>query len=184
MPFIDVSAVQKYKKNPNQQKNAKKKVRKDTPHRFSLHVLHPSNLKKHIFEIALTIEMYNPKQEAPMKKKIATLTMMCCMTSSALFAQCKIMSYNIRNGRGMDEVCNYQRIADAILCEMPDVVAVQEVDSMTNRSNHTYVLGEIASLTNMHGSFAPAIHYDGGKYGIGILYALFIKIPANPRQGK
>lgn len=49
--------------------------------------------------------MYNPKQEAPMKKKIATLMMMCRMASSALFAQCKIMSYNIRNGRGMDEVC-------------------------------------------------------------------------------
>ena len=79
----------------------------------------------------------------------------------------KLMSYNIKNG--MDNVCNFQRIANVINNTSPDVVAIQEVDSMTNRSGQKYVLGEIAERTQMHGYFAPAIDYDGGKYGIGLL---------------
>lgn len=81
----------------------------------------------------------------------------------------KLMSYNIKNANGMDNVCNFQRIANVINNTSPDVVAIQEVDSMTNRSGQKYVLGEIAERTQMHGYFAPAIGYDGGKYGIGLL---------------
>ena len=81
----------------------------------------------------------------------------------------KLMSYNIKNANGMDNVCNFQRIANVINNASPDVVAIQEVDSMTNRSGQKYVLGEIADRTQMHGYFAPAIDYDGGKYGIGLL---------------
>ena len=46
---------------------------------------------------------------------------------------------------------------------------MQELDSMTHRSGQKYVLGEIAGRTQMHAYFAPAIDYDGGKYGIGLL---------------
>ena len=81
----------------------------------------------------------------------------------------KLMSYNIKNANGMDNVCNFQRIANVINNTSPDVVAIQEVDSMTNRSGQKYVLGEIVERTQMHGYFAPAIDYDGGKYGIGLL---------------
>jgi endonuclease/exonuclease/phosphatase family metal-dependent hydrolase len=81
----------------------------------------------------------------------------------------KLMSYNIKNANGMDNVCNFQRIVNVINNTSPDVVAIQEVDSMTNRSGQKYVLGEIAERTQMHGYFAPAIDYDGGKYGIGLL---------------
>ena len=81
----------------------------------------------------------------------------------------KLMSYNIKNANGMDNVCNFQRIANVINNTSPDVVAIQEVDSMTNRSGQKYVLGEIAERTQMHGYFAPAKDYDGGKYGIGLL---------------
>ena len=81
----------------------------------------------------------------------------------------KLMSYNIRNAKGMDNVRNVQRIANVINNEAPDVVAVQELDSMTTRSNQTYVLAEVAERTQMHASYAPAISFQGGKYGIGIL---------------
>ncbi|MCR5139986.1 MAG: endonuclease/exonuclease/phosphatase family protein [Bacteroidaceae bacterium] len=79
------------------------------------------------------------------------------------------MSYNIRNGIGMDGVNNLQRVADVINACRPDVVAVQEVDSMTARSGRRDVLGELAALTGMMPVYAPAIDYDGGKYGVGIL---------------
>lgn len=81
----------------------------------------------------------------------------------------RILSYNIKNANGMDGVCSFQRIANVINQAAPDVVALQELDSMTNRSGHKYVLGEIAERTRMNAYFAPAIDYDGGKYGIGLL---------------
>lgn len=81
----------------------------------------------------------------------------------------KLMTYNIKNANGMDNVCSFQRIANVINNTSPDVVALQELDSMTSRSGQKYVLGEIADRTQMHAYFAPAITYDGGKYGIGLL---------------
>ena len=81
----------------------------------------------------------------------------------------RIMSYNIRNGRGMDDAANYQRTADVINKACPDLVAVQEIDSVTGRSGGKDVLRELAGLTFMHYVYAPAIDYDGGKYGIGML---------------
>ena len=81
----------------------------------------------------------------------------------------RIMSYNIRNGRGMDDVADFRRTADVIIKACPDIVAVQEIDSVTGRSGGKDVLREIAGLTLMHHTYAPAIDYDGGKYGIGML---------------
>ena len=96
-----------------------------------------------------------------------------CMLAMALSAhsqnELKLMSYNIRNGKGMDNVRNVQRIANVINNEAPDVVAVQELDSMTTRSNQTFILAEVAERTQMFASYAPAISFQGGKYGIGIL---------------
>lgn len=81
----------------------------------------------------------------------------------------RIMSYNIRNGKGLDDVTDYQRTADAINRARPDVVALQEIDSVTARSGNRDVLRELAERTLMHRTYAPAIDYDGGKYGIGML---------------
>lgn len=69
----------------------------------------------------------------------------------------------------MDDICSFQRVANVINNASPDVVAIQEVDSMTRRSGQKYVLGEIAERTQMHACFAPAIEFEGGKYGIGLL---------------
>ena len=81
----------------------------------------------------------------------------------------RIMSYNIRNCRGMDNVVDYQRVADVITNTRPDVVALQEIDSVTNRSNGVDVLSQLAGLTAMYPIYGASIPYDGGKYGIGIL---------------
>ncbi len=81
----------------------------------------------------------------------------------------RVMSYNIRNAIGMDNAVDYQRIADVITQTMPDVVALQELDSVTNRSNGVDVLSKLSSLTAMYSVFGASIAYDGGKYGIGVL---------------
>lgn len=105
-----------------------------------------------------------------MKRKIffCILTSMFVLTTQAQ-TTLKLMTYNIKNANGMDNVCSFERIADVINKANADVVAVQEIDSMTNRSGKKYVLGEIAERTKMHAYFAPAIDFDGGKYGIGLL---------------
>ena len=81
-----------------------------------------------------------------------------CMLAMAASAHSqdylKLMSYNIRNAKGMDNVRNVQRIANVINNEAPDVVAVQELDSMTTRSNQTYVLPK---WLNVH-KCMPVIH--------------------------
>lgn len=80
-----------------------------------------------------------------------------------------VMSYNVRHCAGMDLVVNYDRTAAVISRQQPDVVALQEIDSMTGRSGHHDQLGELASRTQYHPVFGSAIDYDGGKYGVGIL---------------
>lgn len=84
-------------------------------------------------------------------------------------SELKLMSFNVRNGKGMDLVTDMKRPAAIISDLAPDVVAIQEVDSVTNRASGKYMLGELAGITGMIPLFSAAIEYDGGKYGIGML---------------
>lgn len=69
----------------------------------------------------------------------------------------------------MDRVVDLERIARVINELEPDVVALQEVDSMverTGRVDQTTVLGE---LTGMHAIFGTFFDYQGGRYGMSLL---------------
>ncbi len=88
---------------------------------------------------------------------------------SARELQLRVASYNIQRGEGMDGKLNYPRTAGVLTGINAEVVAVQEVDSMTHRTSNTYSLGAIADVMHYHATYAPTINYDGGKYGIGIL---------------
>lgn len=81
----------------------------------------------------------------------------------------RLMSYNIRNGRGMDEVMDLGRVAEAIREARPDVVAVQEVDSATERSGRVDVSRWLGERTSLYHTYAPAIEFEGGKYGVAVL---------------
>ncbi len=83
--------------------------------------------------------------------------------------QLKVMSYNVRHCAGMDLVVDYDRTAAVIAQQQPDVVALQELDSMTGRSRQHDQLGELAKRMQYYPVFGSAIDYDGGKYGVGIL---------------
>lgn len=101
----------------------------------------------------------------------AIITLFSLLNSSAenQSQRIKIMSYNIRNGMGINDVKNLQRTADVITTINPDIVALQELDSVTMRSGKHDLLAELATATSMHGSYCRAISYDGGAYGIGLL---------------
>ena len=81
----------------------------------------------------------------------------------------KFMSYNIRNGRGIDNVQDLGRVAEIINRTAPDIVALQELDSKTKRSGGRDTLQELAVRTKLTGTYAKAIDYSGGSYGVGLL---------------
>ena len=81
----------------------------------------------------------------------------------------RLMSYNVRNCRGLDDTLSYERVARIITDAGADIVALQELDSMTSRYPGQDVLGNLAELTGMYPTFAPSIDFAGGKYGIGML---------------
>lgn len=106
-----------------------------------------------------------------MKSKLLTLSLLNILFCLNIYAQneYRLMTYNVHNAIGMDNITDCERISKVIREANPDVVAIQELDSMTTRSNNRYILGEIAMQTGMYPSFSHAIDFQGGKYGIGIL---------------
>ena len=80
----------------------------------------------------------------------------------------RVMTYNVHNCRGTDGVVDYKRVADVISKRNLDVVALQELDSMTSRSPRD-VLKILSDLTGLHHVFGAAINHSGGKYGVGVL---------------
>ena len=80
-----------------------------------------------------------------------------------------VLTYNVRNTFTDEGKMDPDDVAATIRRCGADVVALQELDSVTGRCGGLYVLGELAERTGMYPTYAPAISYDGGKYGIGIL---------------
>ena len=84
-----------------------------------------------------------------MRKFVVLIALLLGMTVVSLGQnqQLQIMSYNVRHCAGMDMVVDYDRTANVIVQQQPDVIALQELDSMTGRSEHHDQLGELASRT-------------------------------------
>lgn len=83
----------------------------------------------------------------------------------------KIMTYNIRHGAPIHKANNdiqLKGIAEAINAQKPDIVALEEVDSMTQRAPIDEAK-ELGKLTGMHYFFSKTIDFEGGKYGDAIL---------------
>lgn len=112
-----------------------------------------------------------------MKRCLQFLTASSLLLSSlCLHAQhLKVLTYNIHHGENMKGQVDIQGIANVILATNPDLVALQEVDSVTNRTHKSDQLKELAAITGMYTYFAKAMDYDGGGYGNGILSRLPIK---------
>ena len=111
-------------------------------------------------------------------------------TATAATAQepLRIMSYNIRNCRGIDNILDIQRTAEVIKKSNASIIAIQEVDSATRRSNGIFIADTLATLCNMQNYFSAAIEYNGGKYGIAILSkdsaTSIVRIPLPGREEK
>lgn len=76
-----------------------------------------------------------------------------------------VLTYNIRHGEGADGKVDLDRIAAVINSVTPDLVALQEVDVKTTRSNGLDQAAELGKRTGLSPFFSPAISYAGGQYG-------------------
>lgn len=81
----------------------------------------------------------------------------------------RILSYNIHHGEGMDSVVDLARIAALIRDVDPDLVALQEVDSVTSRTDSVDQAAELGSLTGLESLFGSFMPYRGGAYGMALL---------------
>lgn len=83
--------------------------------------------------------------------------------------QLRILCYNIHHGEGVDKQLDLKRIAKLIKKTDADIVALQEVDFKTSRTDRVDQAQVLANLTQMKFVFGPNIEFGGGKYGNAIL---------------
>jgi endonuclease/exonuclease/phosphatase family metal-dependent hydrolase len=84
----------------------------------------------------------------------------------------RVLSYNIHHGEGVDRKLDLPRIASVINSVKPDLVALQEVDQGTERTNKVDQPEELARLTGLNVVFGGNIRYQGGDYGNAVLSRL------------
>ncbi len=81
----------------------------------------------------------------------------------------RVLTYNIHHGEGRDGALDLERIASIINVAQPDLVALQELDQGTTRTQQHLELDELAEMTGLNGFFGKTINYQGGAYGNGVL---------------
>jgi len=81
----------------------------------------------------------------------------------------RVLAYNIKHGLGMDGEIDLERIARVINDLQPDVVTLQEVDSVVERTSGVDQTTALGELTGMHSVFGTFFDYQGGRYGMALL---------------
>ncbi len=81
----------------------------------------------------------------------------------------RIMTYNIRHCRGLDDVLYPERTAAVIREQQADVVGLQEMDRGVRRTDRRDLPAELGKLTGMTAIFEKNHPVQGGEYGNMIL---------------
>ena len=81
----------------------------------------------------------------------------------------RIVSYNIRHGRGMDDQVNLTRTTEVLRRLEADLIGLQEVDDRVRRSGGVPQADSLGASLGMHAAFGAFMPYQGGHYGLGIL---------------
>lgn len=81
----------------------------------------------------------------------------------------RLMSYNIRHGSDINKVMHLEDQIAIMRKWNPDYILVQEVDSVCTRSGKIDEAKVMAEALGMHHTFARAIDFEGGKYGVALL---------------
>ncbi|MFN3997879.1 endonuclease/exonuclease/phosphatase family protein [Algoriphagus sp.] len=100
-----------------------------------------------------------------------------CFIALPLSAQeIKILTFNILHGERADKPStpSLAELANLLIQIQPEVIGLQEVDSMTLRSKAIYgepidLIRNLSRETGYKGYFGRAMEYDSGAYGNGVL---------------
>jgi endonuclease/exonuclease/phosphatase family metal-dependent hydrolase len=85
----------------------------------------------------------------------------------------KILTYNIRHGRGMDGVVDLERICRLLLESRSDIICLQEVDGGLPRSSF---INQASTLSDLLG-FGHVFHANFGFQGAGMGNAILLRFP-------
>ena len=81
----------------------------------------------------------------------------------------RVVSYNIKHGRGNDNVVDLDRTAAVIRAQRPDIVGLQEVDERAERSGTVPQAERLGQALGLHHAFGRFMDFQGGAYGMAIL---------------
>jgi len=81
----------------------------------------------------------------------------------------RVVSYNIKHGRGMDDVVDLNRTAEVLKKLQPDFVGLQEVDNRVTRSGTINEPAELGRQLGLHAAFGSFMDLQGGQYGLAVL---------------
>ena len=84
----------------------------------------------------------------------------------------RILVYNTHHGEGTDGILDLERIGRLINQVAPDLVALQEIDRLVERTGFVDQPAEYGSLTGMVHVFGQFMPYQGGQYGMALLSSL------------
>ncbi|MEJ6951615.1 endonuclease/exonuclease/phosphatase family protein [Natronospora cellulosivora (SeqCode)] len=85
------------------------------------------------------------------------------------FYELKVMNYNIRQGLGMDDKLDLDRIAKVIEDSNADIISLNEVDHRLPRSRFQNQIEYLAEKLDMNYVFGPNLKTRTGSYGNAIL---------------
>ena len=92
-----------------------------------------------------------------------------CQILETRRTELRLMTYNVHGCDGMDGRVSPRRVARVIRGEMPDIVALQEVDFGRRRSRAEDQASIIARELGMHAVFCPTITRGDEHYGHALL---------------
>ena len=84
-------------------------------------------------------------------------------------ATIRVASYNIKHGRGNDNVVDLARTAGVLRALAPDIVGLQEVDRDAERSGKVDEARGLGESLGLHHAFGRFMDFQGGAYGMGVL---------------
>jgi endonuclease/exonuclease/phosphatase family metal-dependent hydrolase len=90
-------------------------------------------------------------------------------TSNQPAGALRVVSYNIKHGRGNDDVVDLERTAAVVRAQRPDIVGLQEVDDRAERSGRVPQAAQLGKSLGLHHAFGRFMDFQGGAYGMAIL---------------
>lgn len=82
---------------------------------------------------------------------------------------CRVVTYNIKHGRGNDDRVELGRATEALRSLEADFIGLQEVDLGVERSGRINQPAELGRALQMHPAFGSFMDLQGGRYGLAIL---------------